>query len=206
MIHRLARAAQAAEAGEQHLRDVPSWVWDGTELPIPIERIAEDLHGFLVEEDDLRPETGHAYVSGRLKPERRRILVDRLEAARSPGRRRFTIAHELGHWVLHPPGSAQWSAAAAAGRLSSSHQVLDWMAGYGGAELEANQFAAATLMPARLLAERLARPSDHEAVCDAFEVSPAALTRRIAFLRSAGSLCERDPGLRRMSAQASISP
>ena len=44
---------------------------------------------------------GDAHVSGVLLRARGRILVDALEAARAPGRKRFTIAHELGHLVLH---------------------------------------------------------------------------------------------------------
>ncbi len=62
----------------------------GDELPVPVESIAEDLLGLAVGvRDDLE-------VSGMLLPAERRILVN---AAEPEPRRRFTIAHELGHWI-----------------------------------------------------------------------------------------------------------
>src|ERR1700710_353165 len=62
----------------------------GTEFPVPVESIAEDLLGLAVEvRDGLR-------VSGMLLPAERRILV---RSDEPPERRRFTIAHELGHWI-----------------------------------------------------------------------------------------------------------
>lgn len=69
-----------------------------------------------------------------------------------PGRKRFGLAHELGHWILHKGHS----------------QVLactedDLYASYKGSslEVEANSFAAGLLMPEELFAARIAdsRPS-----------------------------------------------
>ena len=69
-----------------------------------------------------------------------------------PGRKRFGLAHELGHWILHKGQS----------------QVLactedDLYASYKGSnlEVEANAFAAGLLMPEELFAARIAdsRPS-----------------------------------------------
>ena len=59
------------------------------ELPVPVERIAEDLLGLSVGEAELE-------VSGLLIPAERQIW---LNAAEPEARRRFTLAHELGHWV-----------------------------------------------------------------------------------------------------------
>ena len=64
-------------------------VFGGDELPVPVESIAEDLLGLAVEARELE-------VSGMLLPAERRILVN---AAEPESRRRFTIAHELGHWI-----------------------------------------------------------------------------------------------------------
>ncbi len=64
-------------------------LFGGEELPVPVEAIAEDLLGLSVEEAD--PTT-----SGLLLPAERRVV---LNATESPQRRRFTLAHELGHWV-----------------------------------------------------------------------------------------------------------
>ena len=60
---------------------------------MPVESIAEDLLGLSINEDEELP------VSGMLLPAERQIWVNAREAQESPGRRRFTIAHELGHWV-----------------------------------------------------------------------------------------------------------
>jgi len=64
--------------------------FDAPELPVPVESIAEDLLGLHVEVEELDG------VSGLLFPAERRIV---LNAAESKPRRRFTLAHELGHWV-----------------------------------------------------------------------------------------------------------
>ena len=71
------------------LRERYHAVFGGDELPVPVESIAEDLLGLAVEARELD-------VSGMLLPAERRILVN---AAEPETRRRFTIAHELGHWI-----------------------------------------------------------------------------------------------------------
>ena len=62
---------------------------------MPVESIAEDLLGFAVEARKLP-------VSGMLLPAERRILVN---ADEPQTRQRFTIAHELGHWVCQCVGA-----------------------------------------------------------------------------------------------------
>ena len=72
--------------------------YGGDEIPVPVESIAEDLLGLRIEEDDL------GECSGMLIPSERLILVNASEAMSgdTPTRRhRFTIAHELGHWICH---------------------------------------------------------------------------------------------------------
>ena len=64
-----------------------------------------------------------------------------------PGKQRFTVAHELGHWEMHP-GLNQVFACTAE----------DIQAYRGSAhELEANAFAAELLMPSFLISDALAR-------------------------------------------------
>jgi Zn-dependent peptidase ImmA (M78 family) len=55
-----------------------------------VESIAEDLVGLAVREEELDG------ISGLLYPEERQIYVNASDIA---ARKRFTIAHELGHWV-----------------------------------------------------------------------------------------------------------
>ena len=71
----------------------------GPELPVPVEAIAEDLLGLRVEEAwDLD-------CSGMLLPAERRIVLNADELVGPDEkpilRYRFTIAHEIGHWVCH---------------------------------------------------------------------------------------------------------
>jgi uncharacterized protein DUF955 len=64
-------------------------------LPVPVDAIAEDLLGLRVAEaEDLA-------CSGMLVPSRREIWLNARETRQSPGRRRFTVAHEIGHWICH---------------------------------------------------------------------------------------------------------
>ncbi|GAB3448240.1 helix-turn-helix domain-containing protein [Actinophytocola sediminis] len=77
----------------------------------------------------------------------------------NPMRRRFSVAHELGHLLLHP----------------------DPVPGSGKHEREANTFAAELLMPAGEIADRLPRPADVAAlknVADGYGVSVTALAYR----------------------------
>ena len=62
------RRAERAEAlAQQELAAVPRWLWDGESLPVPIESIAENHYGMLVEDrislDEYATEAD-AHVSG----------------------------------------------------------------------------------------------------------------------------------------------
>jgi len=73
--------------------------------PIPVEEILEGHLGLCLDFDDLRTRTGDDNALGALYPETKRVSVDeRLDPTNAPdvlGRFRFTIAHEVGHWILH---------------------------------------------------------------------------------------------------------
>src|SRR6266566_2574781 len=60
-------------------------LFGGNELPVPVEAIAEDLLGLRVERKIVL--NAHERVIGRNDPPLRRF--------------RFTVAHEIGHWVCH---------------------------------------------------------------------------------------------------------
>jgi Zn-dependent peptidase ImmA (M78 family) len=96
---------------------------------------------------------------------------------REPGRRRFAIAHELGHLLLQP-GSSQFS-------LCTDRDLIPFYTNSAD-ELEASIFAAALLMPAGLFGPlcRAASPSlKHIAeLATQFQVTlTAAATRYIEF-------------------------
>jgi hypothetical protein len=139
--------------------------------PVPVEAIAEDLLGLLVGEADLD-------VSGLLVPAQRRIWVDAGEARANPARRRFTIAHEIGHWVCQV-GAGRGEAFHC--RIASS-AAADAEAGrpFGDArEREANVFAAELLMPEDLIRRALARRVPHDDLARRFDVSPPAMAWRL---------------------------
>ena len=89
-------------------------------------------------------------LSGLLLPGSRRIWVDAVEAARSPGRRRFTIAHELGHWRLHATSGDAHARFCRSDEVGGASEQLEHLAVL---EREANRFAAALLMPEQLVRE-----------------------------------------------------
>ena len=62
------------------------------------------------------------------------------DAIRSPGRRNFTLAHELGHYLLHRHTHPR-------GIQCTSRNMADWSSDRGTIEAEANTFASYLLMP-----------------------------------------------------------
>ena len=110
-------------------------------------------------------------ISGLLLPARREIWVNAEEARAWPNRRRFTIAHELGHWYLHQHGQQS---------LFCRHGSVDEDAKADRPELpeieaEANWFAASLLMPAEMVRRSTS--------------GPAAIS--VAYVRSSGRRARR---------------
>ena len=60
-------------------------------------------------------------------------------------RQRFTLAHELAHFLLHASSPLHVDSSQVYFRERHSSQSLDWK------EIQANQFAAALLMPRKML-------------------------------------------------------
>ncbi|HET6656372.1 MAG TPA: ImmA/IrrE family metallo-endopeptidase [Gaiellaceae bacterium] len=139
------------------------------EIPVPVESIAEDLLGLRIEERDL------GECSGMLIPSERLILVNAAEATNGdvPTRRhRFTIAHELGHWICHAQAAEE--AAPAYCRSQDISQETD-----RDLEREANVFGAELLMPEAAVREAWAALPDPAEVAARFEVSALAAQWRL---------------------------
>jgi len=167
---------------EELLAGVPEWVWDGEALPVPVEDIADTcagLHVRDVEDMSAAPgcpplEPGQS-LSGLLLPSVGEIWVNAEEARQWPPRRRFTIAHELGHWFLHQGEQMP---------LFCRHAQVDDESverpPLPSIEEEANNFAAALLMPAEMVRREYARGGgDFAALCRTFSSSGAAMGRRL---------------------------
>lgn len=110
----------------------------GVEIPVPVESIAEDLLGLRIEERVLE-------YSGMLLPAERTIVLNASESSRNdpPLRRhRFTIAHEIGHWVCHClEGRAETLEPSYCRAVDIANDVDR------AVEREANIFASELLMP-----------------------------------------------------------
>jgi hypothetical protein len=163
------------EPRAHELRDRYLATYGGDEIPVPVESIAEDLLGLRIEEDDL------GECSGMLIPSERLILVNASEAMSgdTPTRRhRFTIAHELGHWICHARGMED---APTYCRAKDVSQDTDRTL-----EREANVFGAELLMPEVAVREMWAAFPDFSAVASRFDVSALAAQWRLYSFGLAG--------------------
>jgi len=147
-----------------------------TEPPVDVKHIAEQ-EGFEVHEGPLPSE-----LSGALYREQSRVVIA-INALHGLTRRRFTIAHECGHALLHPKRDLHLDRVIAFRRsdLPSDRS-----------EAEANEFAASLLMPESLLRDRvnesefttLPNPDRRiEDLANTFSVSRAAMTFRLINLK-----------------------
>ncbi len=156
---------------------------DVKEPPIPVQAIASAL-GLFVDHVALSDEVSGVLV---VNEEGGVIGVNKDHAL---VRKRFTIAHEIGHYVLHR-GDEQLF-------IDKGYKVLfrDETSGQGTdiRERDANAFAAALLMPRRLLGD-LARTyhldlgeqgGPVEELAKLFQVSTQAMTYRLAKLVGPG--------------------
>ena len=140
----------------------------GDEIPAPVESIAEDFLGLRIERCD------HGECSGMLIPAERLILVNASEAMSGdiPTRRhRFTIAHELGHWICHARGIEEAPTFCRAKDLSQdADRAL---------EREANVFGAELLMPEAAVRDAWAAFPDTSQLAEHFGVSALAAQWRL---------------------------
>lgn len=122
--------------------------------PIPIDGIIESLFGLTLEVEDLKARLGVGDVLGATWFDEQIVRVDTsLEAEGKEGRFAFTLAHEGGHWTLHRP---LWEAekvtrplfAGAPGKDPPPAIVCRASQAKARAEVQADQYAAALLMPA----------------------------------------------------------
>jgi len=118
-------------------------------------------------------------AEGRLVADEKGGVIRVNDAIKSLGRRRFIIAHELGHYRLHKA-------------MSVSDTVWDlgnWRE--GGKEADANVFAGELLMPERLLAPRIKHLSPSLRGMDdlAQEFRTSSLAATVQYLTYTGELC-----------------
>ena len=150
--------------------------------PVDVKKIAESL-GLRVILEDLGTD-----VSGLLVSKRNAAYVC-VHKADAPHRRRFTIAHEVGHFVLGHQLESGEHVHVDKGHFIS-HRGPRASKGIDPKEIEANQFAASLLMPASLLRKSVARLGtqpvldQHVAqLAKKFGVSEQAMTIRLTAMK-----------------------
>lgn len=176
------------------LAEVPDWIWDGDKLPVPIEDLADSHFGLHVREveemttapgsPELSPDQS---LSGLLLASRGEIWVNASEAREWPPRRRFTIGHEVGHWVLHRRGQQSLfcrKPSVAPDQMVLADELEPERPGPRPPlplpEAEANAFAAALLMPVRLIRRHHEHTTkDFDGLCELFDSSARAMQRRL---------------------------
>jgi hypothetical protein len=159
------------------LRERYLTLFGGPEIPVAVESIAEDYLG-------LRIEQAYMDCSGMLLPAERLIRINAAEGPRNepPLRRfRFTIAHELGHWICHALEGAEQA-------VSYCRPIDLTEAADRSLEREANVFAAELLMPEAAVRANWEESGSADFLASLFDVSPSAMRWR---LYSFGLLAER---------------
>lgn len=143
----------------------PVPVWELAKLAgvtVKCGQLPEDLSGFLVRD--------------------KQSIVIGVNSSHSETRQRFTLAHELGHLLLHPQASYVDRSFPIFFRdeRSSKAEIR--------AEIEANQFAADLLMPMQMLTSVGRTPVDMDdesqikKLAHRFQVSPQAMIFRLTNL------------------------
>jgi Zn-dependent peptidase ImmA (M78 family) len=164
------RARKIDERAEKLLRDTDLFT-----APIEVRAVAEAANARVVYED-LDDD-----VSGFLLRDKGSITIA-INKQHPPNRQRFTLAHEIGHLVLHADqGDRLW--------LDKAYYFRDGSSSKGdqASEVQANQFAAGLLMPEELVRAEVG-DIDHITEIDVkrlakkFEVSERAMTFRLISL------------------------
>lgn len=152
---------RASHSPAAHARAVLTQAWNG-KLPVDPSAIATGLGLNVVYKSIF---DGYQY-SGHFTRESMEIAVN---GGEPPVRQRFTLAHELGHFVLGHQNAPRDSAASFSSHAGSS------------IEREANQFAAELLMPSDAVAKavRSGQFKSVDELAKAFGVSKVAMTYRV---------------------------
>lgn len=142
--------------------------------PTPLERITQSLGiavHYLPLDDEL---SGMAFIK-----DSKRIIV--LNAGHHPNRQRFTLAHELGHHLLHADYLAK---GVHVDKVILRRNVLSQQ-GADPKEIAANAFAAELLMPEEMVKSHMGAGLDFndddvvDRIARKFKVSTAALNYRL---------------------------
>ena len=151
------------------------------QAPVDVEELAR-MSGA-----DVRYRTFDGDISGLLLRDDDGSVVIGVHAGHAKTRQRFTIAHELGHHLMHKGRPVIVEHLHRSARINYRDRRSAMAS--DREEIEANQFAAALLMPRPLLEEAFERRAGHrdtdatiESLARDFRVSPAAMRFRLVNL------------------------
>jgi Zn-dependent peptidase ImmA (M78 family) len=163
------------------IADTSSALLNGAGIAAPavdIKTLAEAQGAIVVEEPNDEQTSGFIFRVAGSPP------IIGVNANHSPNRKRFTIAHELAHLVLHIKSGVHVDYAVMKMRDARASKGTD------EEEMEANRFAAEVLMPRSFLEADLAAlgpiyADDEKAIANLasrYEVSPQAMAIRLSSL------------------------
>ena len=138
--------------------------------PVSLETLAHG-EGLSVWRAEFEDET----VSGVVDLEKKKILVNKFDPQ---GRQRFTIAHELGHWILHQSELENNPDLVIFYRKTLEEKETDPL------EQEANCFAANLLVPAFMVDGLLSSSISNKIIADIFKVSESVILFRRKLLHA----------------------
>lgn len=147
-----------------------------SQIPVPVVAIAQELGARIFETTDFS-----SRYSGSIKKEGGSYCIY-LNANDDPARKRFTIAHEIGHLVLHKEylesGKEDLTEIKQPVELNRPSRPLDELDEEKRREVEANKFAGELLMPQKEFKKAFEESQSIEAVAEIFNVSTPAATVR----------------------------
>lgn len=146
--------------------------------PVPVERIAKELGAVL----SFEPFEGDGDISGVLYRKGKNVIIG-VNSKHAHVRQRFTIAHEIGHLLLHDSDIFVDKVVKANFRDKRSSLAVD------KEEIAANAFAAELLMPRDFVTAELSSLLEHKPgmktdkvisnLANTFDVSTSAMEYRL---------------------------
>jgi Zn-dependent peptidase ImmA (M78 family) len=154
-----------------------------TRAPVPVDKIAKEL-GIQIKLDKV-----DGNLSGFIVRDKGKRTLIGANKSHHPNRQRFTIAHELGHYLLHAGHTVHLDEGRVA--FTVNLRSSESSKGEDNDEREANLFAAELLMPAKFLREDLEGVEldllgNNKLLAELakkYSVSLQALTFRLTYLR-----------------------
>lgn len=157
---------ESIQRGQTEARIVLS-TYNLKNLPIDVMEIAKTM-GYDVYDATFKKDGLSGGIKFKTDTERGQIYCAKYDPF---ARRRFTIAHEIGHSIMHRDNYEE-------GMLETIDMFRN-AKDHSAEEIEANAFAAELLMPADMVRKEWARWGSTEILADVFFVSLSAISYRL---------------------------